>query len=439
VRGVLRYAQDDRPSIDIITSAEVAFCSCREQNPWQPPLSPGATLSIDPTSGIPLYQQVANDLRQRIGSGAVAVGTQLPPHRQLAADYGVSIITINKALSGLVSEGVLYSRVGRGTFVAVRPAHAHVLPPRAASADKLLGFVLRDLSSPFFSLIAHAAQQHADALGYGLLFSSTSNRVDREEEQINRFRDLGAQGLIIVSMSRTYRLSDSIRALHDSGFPYVMVSYTEGDDVPFIGLDLDRAGYLVGEHFARLGRTRFGYAGDKFGSLLFERRMSGYRSAVEAHGRAVDPAFVFEYPYEGEWNDYRSAYEIGRHVASLSVRPDAMFVFNDIGAVGFQDAVLDAGLRVPDDIAIAGLDDIELAARARVPLTTVRQPTDRIGVLAVERILARIGGDRPPPRILLPPELVIRRSCGAVTGADLALARPRALRSLKDRAAMHER
>jgi DNA-binding LacI/PurR family transcriptional regulator len=404
-------------------------------------------LSIDPTSGIPLYQQVANDLREHIASGVIPVGTQLAPHRQLAEQYGVSIITINKALSGLVSEGVLYSRVGRGTFVAVRPAPGRsTQPPRAPSTDKLLGFVLRDLSSPFFSLVAHAAQQHADALGYGLLFSSSSNRVDREEEQIKRFRDLGAAGLIIVSMSRTYRVSDPIRALHDAGFPYVMVSYTEGEDVPFIGLDLDRAGYLVGEHLARLGRTRFGYAGDRFGSPLFERRLGGYRRAVEAHGAEVDPAFVFEYPYEGEWNDYRSAYEIGQYVAAMAVRPEAMFVFNDIGALGFQDAVLDAGLRVPDDIAVVGLDDIELAARARVPLTTVRQPTDRIGVLAVERILARLGGDRPPPRTLLPPELVIRRSCGAVTDRALP-ARPRpgagagagVLRSLKDRAANLDR
>src|SRR6185503_2772101 len=110
---------------------------------------------------------------------------------------------INKALSGLVSEGVLHSRVGRGTFVAVRPA-----PTNGQKTEKMLGFVLRDLSSPFFSLIAHAAQQRADAVGYGLLFSSSSNRLDREDEQIRRFRNIGVNGLIIVSMSRTYRISE---------------------------------------------------------------------------------------------------------------------------------------------------------------------------------------------------------------------------------------
>src|SRR6185503_19026406 len=98
-------------------------------------------MSIDPASAVPLYQQVAAHIRQQIVSGAMPVGTQLQPHRQLATHYGVSIMTINKALAGLVSEGVLHSRVGRGTFVAVRPA-----PNDTPKSDKMLGFVLRDLS-----------------------------------------------------------------------------------------------------------------------------------------------------------------------------------------------------------------------------------------------------------------------------------------------------
>jgi len=391
-------------------------------------------VSINPGSGTPLYQQVAAHIRSQIVSGQMPVGTRLAPHRQLAEQYGVSIITINKALSGLVSEGVLHSRVGRGTFVAVRPA-----PVEGTRTERMLGFVLRDLSSPFFSLIAHAAQQRADAVGYGLLFSSSSNRLDHEEVQIQRFRDLGAQGLIIVSMSRTYRPNDAIRALDDAKIPYVMVSYTEGEDVPFIGLDLDRAGYLVGQHLVAIGRKRFGYVGDKFGSIMFDLRGGGYRRAVAEHGFHVDPAFVFEYPFEGEWNDYRSGYLVGQHVAALELKPDAMFFHNDIGALGFEDAVLDAGLRVPHDIAIVGLDDVELASRARVPLTTIRQPAARIGALAVDSVLARLRGEHTPVRQLLTPELVVRRSCGAAIDDAVGVEpRPRPLRSLKDRVAAHD-
>jgi LacI family transcriptional regulator len=172
---------------------------------------------------------------------------------------------------------------------------------------------------------------------------------------------------------------------------------------------------------------------------MFDLRGGGYRRAVAEHGLQVDPAFVFEYPFEGEWNDYRSGYLVGQHVATLPVKPDAVFFHNDIGALGFEDAVLDAGLHVPHDIAIVGLDDVELASRARVPLTTVRQPTDRIGALAVDTVLARLRGEHPPVRQLLMPELVVRRSCGAAVDDALGIEpRPRVLRSLKDRVAARD-
>ena len=365
-------------------------------------------MSIDPGEATPLYQQVAADIRRQIASGAMPVGHQLQPHRELATSYGVSVVTINKALSGLVTEGLLTSRVGRGTFVADRPG-----APDVAKRGDMIGFVLRDVSSPFFSLVAHAAQQAADAAGYGLVFSSSSNQPNREEEQIQRFCNLGVKGLLIVSMSRTYRISEPIKQLHDAGFPYVMVSYTHGEEVPFVGLDLERAGYLATQHLISLGRRRIGYISDRHGSLCGELRGQGYRRALGQFGVPFDPAFLFEYPYEGEWNDYRSGYAIGERVVELAHKPDAMFAFNDLGALGFQDALLDHGIRVPDDIALVGLDDIEMAARARVPLTTVSQHAERIGALAVEALIARLKGEHPPVRQLLQPELIVRQSCGS--------------------------
>jgi LacI family transcriptional regulator len=93
-----------------------------------------------------------------------------------------------------------------------------------------------------------------------------------------------------------------------------------------------------------------------------------------------------------------------------------MFVFNDLGALGLQDGLIDRGVRVPEDVAIVGLDDIELAARARVPLTTVRQPVDAIGARALDMVLAKLRGELPRTRQLLQPELVVRASCGALAG-----------------------
>jgi DNA-binding LacI/PurR family transcriptional regulator len=362
-------------------------------------------LQLDSTAPVPLYQQVAADIRRKIVNGDMPVGSQIPPHRDLAVQYGVSIITINKALSGLVSEGLLHSHVGRGTFVKVRPASTSGI-----AAPTTVGFVLRDLSSPFFSLIAHGAQQRADALGVGVIFASSSNRLDREEEQIRRLLSLGVHGMIVVSMSRTCRLSESMQTLHDTGFPYVMVSYTVGDDVPFVGANLDTAGYLAGRHLVGCGHKQLGYLIDKKGSLNGELRMGGYRRAVEEAGLSIDDDFVFEHQYEGEWNDYNSGYAAAEQIARMPVRPDAMFCYNDLSAIGLEDGLLDAGLRIPDDIAIVGLDDIELAGRARVPLTTLRQPVNDIGARALDTLLARLRGEQPVIRQLFTPELVVRAS-----------------------------
>ena len=90
-----------------------------------------------------------------------------------------------------------------------------------------------------------------------------------------------------------------------------------------------------------------------------------------------------------------------------------MYCFNDLGALGLEDALLDAGLDVPGDVSIIGIDDIELASRARVPLTTVRQPVDVIGARSVDTLLARLRGERPPVRQILPARLIVRASCGA--------------------------
>lgn len=365
-------------------------------------------MRLDVTAPVPLYQQVAADIRRRIVSGDMAVGVQIPPHKELAVEYGVSVITINKALSGLVSEGLLYSHVGRGTFVMVRPASTSGI-----AAPTTIGFVLRDLSSPFFSLVAHGAQQRADALGVGILFASSSNRLDREEEQIRRLRVLGVHGFIIVSMSRTFQLNEAIQALHDEDFPYTMVSWTAGDDVPFVGLDLAEAGRVAAEHLLSLGHSKFGYLIDSIGSLNGELRMSRYRSTIEAAGFTIDPKFIFEHEFPGEWNDYKSGYAAGEAIAKMESRPEAMFCFNDLGALGLEDALLDAGLRVPGDVSIVGIDDIELAARARVPLTTVRQPVDVIGARSTDNILARLRGERPAVRQLLEAELIVRSSTGA--------------------------
>lgn len=378
-------------------------------------------MKIDPKSSTPLYQQIASEIRRQIVEGTLSVGDRLPAHRDLARQYGVSLITINKALSGLVGDGILISRVGRGTSVAIRPAglpigHDWHRPRPMADSEPMLGFVLRDLNSPFFSAVANAAEQHAHARGYGMLLLSNGNIAEREDAQLRRLLEVGVQGVVVVSMSRsTYELSPSVRQLQARQFPFVMTSFTVGSQVPFVGCNYDRAGELVGQHFAASGRERWGYITDQFDSPSGMARSAGFRRVAAANGTPVDDAFVFEYPYEGEWNDYQSGRDLADYIARLPERPDALYVYNDLGAVGLIEGLVAAGVRVPDDIAIVGFDGIPLGALSSVPLTTIRQPVEQIGQLAVDAVLAQIGGTPWSFPNLIDPTLVVRRSCGAPT------------------------
>lgn len=364
-------------------------------------------MSIDPNSDIPLYQQVAEDLRKQIRSGKLPTGGRLPPIRQLTTLYGVSIITINKALAALVSDGLVDSHVGRGTFVTAQPG---------PKKPRVIGFVLRDLSSPFFGRVAQGAQERAEAEGFEIFVTSSSGHLSREDAQIERLSSLGADALIVASLRPN---APVLRRLRQADIPVVMVSHTSAEDVPFVGTDPRRTGALAAEHLIGLGHRRLGYVNGRPGRPSGEQVREGFRTALEGHGLALEPRWEWSYPFpgSGERHHYRSGYAVGQEVAELRDRPDSVLVFNDVGAMGFMDALLDKGVQVPSDVAVMGIDGIEQGARARVPLTSVRQPAGRIGELAVEMLLRRLRGERTPTRQILEPELVIRRSCGAAGGA----------------------
>jgi DNA-binding LacI/PurR family transcriptional regulator len=368
-------------------------------------------MKIDFKNPMPLYRQVADNIKARIASGKLEVGAPIGSHQELACKYGVSLITVKKALAGLISEGVLFSRVGKGTYVARKNTAVNFVQ------QKTIGLVLSDLKSPFFSLIVHGVEQKASELGYLLVLSNSSQRMEKEESQIKHFRHIGVSGVIIASMTHVYRATPTIRKLHKEKFPYVMVSYTADEDIYFAGTDHEKGAFMATEHLIELGKKKIGYINGEAGNLLGELRKKGYRRALKQYEIPFNEKFVFRLTHKGEWNDFQSGYEIGKRFAKLAKKPEAVFAYNDLAALGFQQAVLEAGLQVPEEIAVVGFDDIDRASYAPVPLTTVHQPTAEIGAAAVTTLIKQMAGEPVPVRKILPPKLVIRESCGAAAVA----------------------
>ncbi|MFQ5863910.1 MAG: substrate-binding domain-containing protein, partial [bacterium] len=318
-------------------------------------------MALDFTDPQPLYRQIAEDIEAKIASGQLEVGDQIDSQQELARRYGVSLITVKKALTELIKEGVLYSRVGKGTYVARKS------PKFDISKHRTIGLVLMDLKSPFFSLIVHSVEKKAFEKGYNLLLSNSSQRMEKEESQINHFRHIGVSGLIIASMTHVYRATSTIRQLQQEGFPYVIVSYIKDEDIYYVGSDHEQGAYLATEHLIKLGYEKIGYINAEKGNLLGERRKQGFLKALQRYERPFRECFEFRLRLKGEWNDYQSGYEIGERFSTLSDRPEALFVYNDLAALGFEQAILENGLRIPNDIAIVGFDDIERCQYAPVP------------------------------------------------------------------------
>jgi GntR family transcriptional regulator, arabinose operon transcriptional repressor len=366
---------------------------------------------IDFENPTPLYEQIIRDIKNRIARGDLKAGDQLETHQDLAKRYGVSLITVKSALANLVKEQILYTRVGKGTYVAEQT-------PRKVSRpdERMMGLVLRDLKQPFFSMVVHSVEQRASELGYHLLLSSSAENIDREEEQIERFRDLGVQGLIIASLSYQYRATEHIERLHNDNFPYVMVSYMHDPAYWYVGCDHELGGFLATEHLIKTGYRSIGYVHVGKGNLLSEVRKNGYARAFVEY----ELPFASEHVYylEAESVDkgadrYQLGYHFAKRFSGLEKKPEALFFYNDMVALGFIQGAAEIGIRVPDDVGLVGFDDVLVAQYASVPLTTIHQPVDRIGKWAVDLVNYRITHQDTGNRITLKPTLVVRESCGA--------------------------
>ncbi len=364
-------------------------------------------MPIDFQDSTPLYVQIIQDIKEKIANKELPIGEQLSSHKELASEYDVSLITIKSALSTLIDEGYLYSRVGKGTFVAKRMKNGSV------TRHDSIGLVLQDLKNPFFSLIAHMVEETAYAKGYNILLSNSSSQTKKEESQIKHFKELGVKGLIVATLRKEVHAPKIIRDLHEEGFPYVMVSYTADQDIWYVGTNHEAGAKMGTQHLIELGYKKIGYINSSKENSLGNIRLKGYKKALEEAGLSYDPAFTLELA-EGESSyGYKSGYDLGDTFDKLENKPEAYLVYNDSSALGFIKRIHELGYTVPDDLGIVGFDDIDQAKYAKVPLTTIHQPIEKIGTAAIDKLIKIIEGETPEVRTNFEPRLVIRESCGA--------------------------
>jgi LacI family transcriptional regulator len=329
--------------------------------------------------------------------------------RDVANQSGVSPMTVSRVING--SE-----RVRPETRRRVEEAIAELgyVPSRLARGlsrrrTGTLAMIVPDVANPFFTAVVRGAEDVARRAAYRAILCDTRADLSVERDAIEELIAHRVEGIVIAPVSD--RSKEHLERLARFGVPYVLVDRTvrgvEADAV--VGDNAGGAQRLV-EHLISLGHRRIGFIveGDDVSTARDRRR--GYESALTAADIPLDPALVVEAAV-----DPRGGADGMGRLLGLDDTPTAVFTVNNLVAVGAIEAVRSAGMEVPDDIALVCFDDIEYASRLYPFLTAMEQPAETFGTLSTQLLVERIAGLAAERRreIVLSPNFIIRRSCGA--------------------------
>jgi LacI family transcriptional regulator len=320
---------------------------------------------------------------------------------QVAELAGVSATTVSHVLSGkrLVAEHTRQAVHEAIRTLGYRPNHtARSLRTRRS---QMIAVVVPDITNPFFSVLTRGLADVVYDAGYGTYVCNTDGAPDREAAFIEDIVDRGADGLVMASVDGA---SVGARTPADLGVPVVCIG--EALDHPLIDVVAPDDGigtYTVVAHLLKRPVRRPAM----IQGPLATSRTEAFTRAVRDAGLALDPTLLVP----GDWTR-AGGHDAMRRLLDRPDRPDAVFCANDLMAIGAIDAVHQAGLSVPDDVAVAGFDDVDAATIVNPPLTTALNPAYDTGVAAGRLLLSRLTReyDGVGRRIEVPCPLVVRES-----------------------------
>lgn len=336
--------------------------------------------------------------------------TDKPTSFDIAALAGVSQPTVSRALRGdrIVSEAT------RKRIEAIAAQLNYRVDKNASSLRRgqsntlaLLFFEdpLPDESfiNPFFLSMLGSILRTCAARGYDLLtsFQQLSSNWHTDYEDSHK-----ADGIILLGYGDYEIARARLDQLDRQGTHFVRWGSVEaGAPGSTIGCDNARGGHDAGAHLIARGRRRIAFLGDASEHYPeFRARYHGLREAIRAAGLSPDPALRIDPPsIDGD------GYQAGQCLLASGARFDAIFAASDLIAIGAMRALTEAGLRVPEDVAVVGFDDIPAAGLSRPALTTVAQDYRRAGEVLVDTLIRRIA-DQPVAPVMLPPRLIVRQS-----------------------------
>ncbi|WP_199546007.1 LacI family DNA-binding transcriptional regulator [Streptomyces sp. N35] len=274
-----------------------------------------------------------------------------------------------------------------------------------AGRSRIMALLVLDMGNPFFVDVARGAERAARKAGLGVMVCNSAQSPQEEADYLGLFAEQRVRGVLLTPADATGR---NIEAFRRHNIPFVLVDrVAEGVTECSVSVDDIQGGALAVRHLVDAGHRSIAYVSGPADLNQVRDRRQGALDALAGAGLPAEA--LRELPTEHL--DVAAGRDAASRILGLSERPTAVFCANDLLALGVLQTMYAAGVRVPEEMAIVGYDDIEFAAAAVVPLTSVRQPAVTMGAMAAELLLEETeSDDHEHRRVVLQPELVVRGS-----------------------------
>jgi GntR family transcriptional regulator, arabinose operon transcriptional repressor len=356
----------------------------------------------------PKHDTIRRSLIEAISSGQYAPGQRLPSEAELVKSFGASRPTVNRALRELQLTGVIERRAGSGSYVRAD----------ATARGHTFGLLIPELGrTEIFEPICRGMAEAQDGGHHVLLWASSLGDTDNPELQASnacrQFVSKKVSGVFFAPLELTAAkdtINRSIAEILDkANIPVVLldrdlVAYPARSEYDLVGIDNRRAGYMITAHLRDSGCRRIFFVCRPGSAPTVEARAAGYREALTDAGSSPHPNAICRIQPE----DTAAVKQIlDEH------RPDSFVCANDYTAGRLLRSLSELQVKVPEEIRLAGIDDVKYASLLSVPLTTIHQPCAEMGATAISVMMERLRHPKLPPReVLLSFRLVVRESCG---------------------------
>ncbi|MCP3739451.1 LacI family DNA-binding transcriptional regulator [Rossellomorea sp. BNER] len=271
---------------------------------------------------------------------------------------------------------------------------------------KTILVVVPDIANTFFSKVIRGIESVAIQNGYQVLLGDSQNNGQSESQYLNHLRYKQIDGVILLTARTDSRLIEDL----SDDYPVVLAcEYLEGSRIPTVSIDNISSARKMTDHLIKQGHQRVAHISGPMNIILGRDRLKGYEQAMTQNSYEIDQVLV----QEGDFS-YESGYKLMEKFLALQNPPTAVFAANDEMAIGAIKAIKKHRLSVPEDIAVVGFDDIDMASIMEPELTTVAQPTFDIGSTAMDLLLCLMKKEPlTKKQFVLEDQLMIRQSCGA--------------------------